>query len=118
MTYQRTVISGEIYYVAEGVYYRRIDRGYQVADPYASTRLAQLEQSADMPRLDIVGREGQSEAQLQADKLACHYAAARQSGYDPAIEGGGVPADAYLARKHDYRRYISACLDERGYTVR
>lgn len=63
-------------------------------------------------RLFVYPRNGQSEGQTANDRSECSRWATEQTGYDASRP---TPADA---RRSDYRRAISACLEGRGYTVR
>jgi hypothetical protein len=82
--------------------------GYETAPPPAP--------SAAVPEAVFVyPRNGQTEAQITADRSECNRWATSQTGYDPA---GANVADAQAQqRAHDFKRAMSACLDGRGYTV-
>ena len=41
-----------------------------------------------------------------------------QSGFDPTLPGGGVPADQATQKRSDHFRADVVCLEGRGYTVR
>jgi len=63
-------------------------------------------------RLFVYPREGQSDAQIAADRRECSNWASGQTGHDPAKD---TPADS---RHSDFRRAMAACLEARGYTVK
>ena len=63
-------------------------------------------------QLFVYPKEGQSEAQITADRRACANWASGQTGYDPAKS---APVDP---RRSDYKRATAACLESHGYTVR
>jgi hypothetical protein len=41
-----------------------------------------------------------------------------QTGFDPTLNGGGVPSEQATTKRSDYQRAMSACLEARDYTVR
>lgn len=62
--------------------------------------------------LIVYPKNGQSAAQMTADRAKCTSWAIGQTGYDPARSS---PSDA---RRSDFQRAASACLEAHGYTVR
>ena len=80
--------------------------------------------SADTPQPGPVGghlvyaRSGVSRVQQANDRYECEAYASDQTGFDPEKESGGVPADVIPAKRADYFRAETACLEARGYTVR
>ncbi len=40
-----------------------------------------------------------------------------QTGFDPTQPGGGVAPDQNGARRQQYQRAMTACLEARGYSV-
>jgi hypothetical protein len=113
------VIGGASYLVADGIYYRQhVDGGYVVV-PEPVTPVAALPppDTAPAPRQYVYPRQGQSPERQSADEYDCHRWAADQSGFDPAAAATGHAAVAD-ARRPDYQRARSACLEGRGYTVR
>jgi opacity protein-like surface antigen len=67
--------------------------------------------------LHIDPKNGQTPESQWSDRYACHNWATRQIGYDPTKPAGG-PSDDNNARRGEYLRAISACLEARGYSVR
>ena len=113
------VIGGVSYLVADGIYYRHhVDGGYVVVpEPAAAAATALPADSAPAPRQFVYPRQGQSPERQSADEYDCHRWAADQSGFDPAAAATGQ-APVADARRPDYQRARSACLEGRGYTVR
>jgi hypothetical protein len=66
----------------------------------------------------VYPRNGQSATQQAADRYECHAWSKNQTGYDPTQPNGGVPPGDNGARREQYRRAITACLEARGYSVR
>ncbi|MGB6308366.1 MAG: outer membrane beta-barrel protein [Steroidobacteraceae bacterium] len=66
----------------------------------------------------IYPRNGQSEQQQSTDRYACHTWAHQQTGFDPTVSGGGVAPNEEAAKRSEYGRAMTACLDARGYSVR
>lgn len=95
-------IGGVPYYYANGVYYSAVPEGYAVVAPPPGAEAAQ---PLPMPPTFILyPRNGQSGAQMEADRIACNDWAASQPG---------AGADASV-----FQRGFEACMDARGYTVR
>jgi hypothetical protein len=113
------VVGGISYLLANGVYYREYDDGGYVVvpSPVAATSAPLPQESAPAPRQFVYPRQGQSSERQSADEYDCHRWAADQSGFDPAAAATGH-ASAADARRPDYQRAKSACLEGRGYTVR
>lgn len=95
-------IGGIAYYYANGVYYAAAPEGYVVVAPPPGVETAQAVPLP--PSFVIYPRNGQSNAQLEADRVACNDWARTQ----PA-----AGSDAWL-----FQRAFEACMDGRGYTVR
>lgn len=112
---------GVPYYYANSIYYaRRVDGpGYVVTEPPDGTP-DRTEPAAPAASDDffMYPRAGQSEETQARDRYECHRWAVSQTGFDPSEPAGGVPASQTAARRDDYLRATSACLDARGYTVR
>lgn len=68
--------------------------------------------------LDVYPRNGTSYSQQARDQYECDIAAAKQTGFDPTAEDGGVPPDVAEARQAQYLRAAAACLEARGYSVK
>jgi hypothetical protein len=68
--------------------------------------------SASVPgELFVYPRNGQTQAQIAADRTECNTWAAGQAGYDPSRLG-----DPQSQQR--FQRAVTACLEGRGYTVR
>jgi hypothetical protein len=108
---------GYPYYYADAVYYRASEagNGYEVVEPPPG---APTDVPAGGATVFAYPREGQPAEQQSKDRYECHRWAADQTGFDPTQPGGGVPANANAARRSDYERAESACLEARGYTVK
>lgn len=111
----RTLVSlgGLNYFYANGVYYReRPDASYEVVAPPGGDGTP----GSAPERLFVYPRRGQSAERQASDEYECHRWAVGQSGFDPTAAATGQANDP--ARRADYKRAQSACLDGRGYTVR
>jgi hypothetical protein len=109
------------YYYANSTYYvRRPDGpGYVVTEPPSGA--PEREESSESAAIDdffMYPREGQGEETQARDRYECHRWAVAQTGFDPSLPAGGVTPSQTEARRSDYLRAISACLEARGYTVR
>jgi hypothetical protein len=115
--YSTVWYSGVPYYYADDVYYRwRSDRReYEVSDPPRGQATADTTVKAD---LFIYPKNGQSEEQQSKDRYECHTWAASQTGFDPTQPMGGVDESQASAKRADYQRAQTACLEARGYSVK
>jgi hypothetical protein len=114
-------LGGATFYYANDAYYawRGAARGYEVVAPPADVDSAEVGSSGgDTDKLFIYPKNGQSDDQQSKDRYECHRWGAEQTGFDPTVNGGGVPPDQADSKRADYRRAMSACLEARGYTVR
>jgi hypothetical protein len=113
------VVGGISYLLAHGVYYREhLDGGYVVVPaPMDDADRPMPLETLPAPRQFVYPKQGQSSERQSADEYDCHRWAADQSGFDPAAAATGH-APAADARRPDYQRAKSACLEGRGYTVR
>lgn len=116
-----TVWFGSVpYYYANSVYYvARPAGGYVVTEPPAGTP-DRVESAPATSSEDffMYPRNGQSAERQARDRYECHRWAVEQTGFDPTLSQGGVPASQTDSKRSDYLRAITACLDGRGYTVR
>jgi hypothetical protein len=108
---------GVPYYYADEVYYRyRADRReYEVSDPPPESEATT---SATTTDIFIYPKNGQSEEQQAKDRYECHSWAANQTGFDPTQPMGGVDESKAGAKRADYLRAQTACLEARGYSVK
>lgn len=101
-------LGGAPYYYANGAYYAPAPQGYAVVNPPPGVDSAQPVPPAPPPRglpdPIIYPRNGQSPAQLEADRQDCNRWATTQP--------------LALAEADVFQRAVAACLDGRGYTVR
>jgi hypothetical protein len=115
---------GVPYYYADDVYYRYYPgRGYQVVEAPAGEPSRTETSSSNAPAsapsdLFIYPKNGQSEEQQSKDRYECHSWAASQSGFDPTQPLGGVEESQAAAKRADYQRAQTACLEARGYSVK
>ena len=119
---------GVPYYYADDVYYRyNTGRGYEVVDaPSGDPSTTQPEGAAasggappaSQADLFIYPKNGQSEEQQSKDRYECHSWATSQSGFDPTQPLGGVDQSQASAKRADYQRAQTACLEARGYSVK
>jgi hypothetical protein len=128
--YTTVWFGGLPYYYANGAYYQwnAAQSGYAVVDappgadqpgaPPAGVQDAAPGGSPPSDNTYIYPKNGQSQDQQAADRFECHDWARNQTGFDPTQPGGGVPPDQTGARRDQYQRAMSACLDARGYSVR
>jgi hypothetical protein len=115
--YTTMLIGGILYYYANDAYYvwREPRRGYEVVPQPADVDAAAMpagENVFSYPNKD------QSADQQAKDRYECHRWAVEQTGFDPTLNGGGVPPEQRTAKRADYQRAMSACLEARDYTVR
>ena len=87
-----------------------------VSIPMPAYSAAEPSDGGDHPY--IYPKNGQTQDQLWSDRYACHSWAKSQSGFDPTKQAIGVAPDENAARRDQYRRAMTACLDARGYSVR
>jgi hypothetical protein len=110
-------IAGIAYLVANDVYYRRREvGGYEVVAPPMQAAPRAVAEPA--PRVYVYPRMNQSAEQQATDEYECHRWAVTQTGFDPSGAALGQADAGDMARRGDYLRAQSACLDGRGYTVR
>jgi len=108
-------------------YYYANDNFYQwngAVGQYETVRPPQnlASQVATTPLENVVlfayPRNGQTSAQQATDRIECQRWAADQSGVESSPAASSVPAKGSSARRQDYLRAESACLEGRGYSVR
>jgi uncharacterized protein DUF6515 len=115
--YTTLLIGGMPYYYANDAYYvwREPMHQYEVVPQPSDV------DSAVTPAGENVfayPNKDQSPEQQAKDRYECHRWAVDQTAFDPTLNGGGVPHDQVVAKRSDYQRAMSACLEARDYTVR
>lgn len=102
------------YWYANDVYYRAAPAGYEVVPPPSAAP------SSPTPseRLYVYPNQGQGAERQASDEYECHRWAAGQSGFDPTAQATAASGAPDPARRKDYQRAQTACLEGRGYTVR
>lgn len=113
-------IAGVPYYYANDVYYRWApeQNGYVVVDPPAGADQPGPAPTAAGEDFYLYPKNGQSPEQQSADRYECHSWSRNQTGFDPTQLNGGVPPEQTSARREQYRRAMTACLEARGYSVK
>lgn len=113
-------IGGYPYYYYNNAYYvyRDANQGYEVVPPPEGAPNAPDAAAPQSDNLFAYPRSGQSPEQQATDRYECHKWANEQTGYDPTQASGGVAAADAGAKRADYFRAISSCLEGRGYSVR
>jgi hypothetical protein len=125
---------GVPYYYAAGDYYRwngAVGEYETVPAPLGLESHADAQQPS-VTNLFAYPKSGQSAEQQASDRYECHRWARDQTGFDPTQPGGVAAADstkpaaatpapttaASPAKREDYVRAQTACLEGRGYSVR
>jgi hypothetical protein len=120
--YSTVWYGGVPYYYADDVYYRAAPdmSGYTVVDPPPGADQPPGAPPSATPAEDfyIYPRNGQSQEQQAADRYECHSWASSQTGFDPTAPAGGAPPDQADAKREQYRRAMTACLEARNYSVK
>jgi hypothetical protein len=110
--------AGIPYYYAAGVYYTWLpDRHVYVVATPPSDETASAPPGDTEEQLFVYPKEGQSEQQQATDRYQCYEWARGQTGFDPTMQGGDVPAEQHDSKRTDYQRAMKACLEARGYSV-
>jgi hypothetical protein len=68
--------------------------------------------------LSITPQNGQTAPQQVTDRTACEAWSKGQTGFDITQPTGGVFSGDYTARREQFNRAMTACLEARGYAVR
>ena len=125
--YTTVWFGGVPYYYANDTYYlwNRDSRGYVVTQPPADVDAATPPDPDSAAPAGTAGddffmypRNNQSAEDQARDRFECHQWAVTQTGFDPSEPGGGVPPAQNSAKRSDYRRAITACLEGRQYSVK
>jgi len=115
--YTTVWFGGVPYYYANDAYYvwRDADRGYEVVEPPAEAAATEPPPPEDV---FMYPRSGQGPEQQARDRYECHRWAADQTGFDPTRVEGGVGTGEARAKRGEYFRAMTACLEGRGYSVK
>ena len=128
--YTTVWFGGAPYYYANDTYYlwNRSSGGYEVTQPPAQdgesgespggSPTAATSGGSSADDVFVYPRNGQSAEDQARDRFECHQWAVTQTGFDPSEPGGGVPESQNNAKRADYRRAITACLEGRQYSVK
>ena len=118
--YSTVWYGGVPYYYADDAYYvwRADRREYEVTDPPSEAQASAQAPPAAPSDVFIYPKEGQSEEQQAQDRYECHSWASGQTGFDPTQPTGGVAESQASAKRSDYQRAMTACLEARGYSVK
>jgi hypothetical protein len=129
--YSTVYFGGVPYYYANDAYYQWVpaQNQYEVVAPPGDENAAQMQPppgaapppppgAAPGDDFFVYPKNGQPEDLQAKDKFECHKWASQQSGFDPTLSGGGVPADQNASARSQYNRAITACLEGRGYSVK
>jgi hypothetical protein len=111
---------GTGFYYADGIYFEwnGTAGGYQEVEPPAG--LVQQLDSQNAADTDpfVFPVEGQTNAQLEADRAECDRWAVTQAGFDPSTaRPREQAADGFAAQRNDYARADRLCLEARHYAV-
>ena len=119
--YTTVWLAGVPYYYADNVYYQwqPSANGYAVVDPPpGADQPGSPPASAAAEDVFIYPKNGQTQEQQVADQYECHAWSKNQTGFDPTQPGGGVAPNETGARREQYQRAMTACLEARGYSVK
>jgi hypothetical protein len=111
---------GNPYYYANDNFYQwngSVGQYETVRPPQNLASQVATTQSLETVVLFAYPKNGQSSAQQATDRIECQRWATDQSGIEIPPAGGTVPAAGSSARRRDYLRAESACLEGRGYSV-
>ena len=127
--------AGAPYYYHDDVYYVSDRSGYRVIEPPVEAVISAPSTSSTPSPAPVVAappvlngpaptyvnqpgqlfaypRNGQTATQATFDRIECERWGTQQTGFQPTV----LPVDD--AKKSDYQRAVSACLEGRGYTVK
>ena len=110
---------GTGFFYADDVYYEwnGTAGGYQEVEPPIGLVQQVDSQKAVETDLFVFPVEGQTNAQLEADRAACDRWAVTQAGFDPHTRPRNQRADGFAAQRDNYARADRLCLEARHYAV-
>jgi hypothetical protein len=116
--YETVVVAGTTYFLLNEVYYRRDGDRYVVVEaPDAAPAPPAAATPPAGDKVFVYPKNNQSSEQQAKDRYECHHWAVQQTGYDPTLPLGGVAESQSLAKRSEYQRAMSACLNGRGYSL-
>ena len=113
-----TLMLGSIaYYYANDAYYvwRPQEHQYEVVDAPKDVDSASVT-PPPAQNVFVYPKNGQTAEQEAKDRYECHVWAVNQTGFDPTTATGDAASTS--AKRADYQRATTACLEARDYTVR
>ncbi len=116
--YSTLYVGDRLYYRYDDGWYLPHERGYVVVQPPAGYGDEDVAQQQTDEELFAYPNRGQNETRQAQDRFECHSWAADKTGYDPSLVSAAGASTDSLARRPDYLRAMTACLEGRGYTVR
>ena len=111
---------GTGFYHADGIYYEwnGTAGGYQEVEPPPGLVQQVDGRQAVETDLFVFPVEGQTNAQLEADRAACDRWAVTQAGFDPhTAQSRDKAADGFAVQRDSYARADRLCLEARHYAV-
>jgi hypothetical protein len=111
---------GSAYYYADDNFYKwngSVGQFETVRSPGDLTSQVATTQAFENVSLFAYPKNAQTSAQQATDRIECQRWATSQTGVDSSPAGSTVPVAASSARRQDYLRAESACLEGRGYSV-
>lgn len=115
--YTTLILGGIAYYYANDAYYvwREQEHQYEVVAPPKDVDNATVT-PPPAQNVFVYPKKGQTAEQQAKDRYECHVWAVDQTGFDPTTASGD--ASSTSAKRADYQRATTACLEARDYTVR
>ena len=115
--YTTLMIGNVPYYYANDAYYvwRAQEHQYEVVDQPQNVESATVTPSP-AEHMFVYPKKGQTAEQQAKDRYECHVWAVDQTGFDPTAASGDAASTG--AKRADYQRASTACLEARDYTVR
>ncbi|HTR01037.1 MAG TPA: DUF6515 family protein [Candidatus Acidoferrum sp.] len=109
---------GVPYYYANDAYYlwSPQQNGYVITEPPANAET--IATSTVNDDLYVYPTKNQTEAQQSTDRYECYRWAADQTGFDPTQPPKNLGAADMDAKRANYHRAETACLQGRGYSVK
>ena len=112
--------AGSPYYYASDNYYQwngAVSLYETVRPPVGLTSQVATSQATENIDLFAYPKNGQANEQQATDRIECQRWAADQTGINSPKGNGAATAAASSAKRRDYLRAQSACLEGRGYSV-